>query len=122
MPVKDRISLPVANMQSLINGFRTMLNAYTTWDLAQPRPFGEVALIASLVWQTTIRPEVATGYSISVNQTVNPLMTDLDTANSPHEAGYLIRTPFALNLFDHPIYQRWHSFMGFVSRLASMPG
>ena len=50
MPVKDRISLPVANMQALINGFRTMLNAYTTWDLAQPRQFGEVALITSLVW------------------------------------------------------------------------
>jgi hypothetical protein len=64
-----------------------------------------MALITPLVRQTAILPEVATGDFVPVNQIINPLMADLDTANSPHKAGYLIRAPFNLNLLGHPIYQ-----------------
>jgi hypothetical protein len=64
-----------------------------------------VALMTPLVRQATIPPEIATGYSIPVNQTINPLMTDLDTASSSHKASYLIGALFVLNLLRHPNYQ-----------------
>jgi hypothetical protein len=102
--MKDGIAFPMTDGEPGINLRRALLNTGAVWDFAQPCLFGFLALITAGPRLTAKRPKIATGTSVSVNQLVNPLPTDSDSAAyTHHHTSNLVRTPAFANQIADPV-------------------
>ncbi|AHI30131.1 hypothetical protein AU14_12630 [Marinobacter similis] len=98
MFVKDCIAFPMTDGESGLDLRRALFNTGAVWHFTQPCLIGFLALITAGPGLTAKRPKIATRTPVSVNQLVNPLPTDSDSAaHSRHHTDNLIRTPVFAN-------------------------
>ena len=95
----------MAEHGTTFNLFRAALNPDPIRDFAEAG-FFRLAFSATVVPVPTVDPELTAFEAITMNQVIDPLVTDLHRrVHTAHEAGNLFRAPVLLQSLSHPVCQ-----------------
>ena len=101
MSLDDGVALPVADEAPIIDLSRTMLDAYSVRDLAEPSALGLGTVLAATLGLTEVPPEITALGLVIPDQRVDPLMTDADGRQGRHEAADLLWAPLLTQPVDN---------------------
>ena len=120
MALKHRVAFPVTKRGTTFNLFGAVLNPDPIRNFAEARVLRS-AFATTVVPVATVAPELAAFEAITIDQVIDPLVTDPHRCvHAAYKACNLFRAPVLLQPFDHPVRQPIHSFVALEG--GSTPG